>query len=372
VHASNLCSYSLRCHATRYWNELLQLRCFADNQLSSLLISYNEPKTKAHRSLSSSQALSSTSRSVAAPLTTDGVPEGGAREEACEPEDAPPAEDQLIVVVAPEEAPDESQTIIQIAEDAHQVPPEPEGPEIQEEAAEPAHEEPADKPPSVLGTGDPPRLRISTQTLSGGEQAAVYLVKKAPGKISSRTLEEQLEFGVFTEADSLHTVSKLFEQVYIPILLAGVPEQDQLSKTSTLAAAGAQHSVDGDLLAALQKFLTQMKTSSMHLTGNVQLNLPDFDVESMEDKDEELLQALEAVLHDWTLALQNVKQAEAAKTAANNGPLDEIYFWSERNNVLGSLNEQINLPKAQSIIQCAACALDSMFLAMSRGLRDIC
>ena len=222
-------------------------------------------------------------------------------------------------------------------------------PEQQQEAA-PEQEVSAPEPASEAA--EPPRLTISTDKLSGNEQAACYIVKKSGGALAPEALEDQVEVGVFSDSDSLQTVSDLFEHVFIPALLAGAPPQDK--DRSSAIASGVHHSLDADMLAALQKFLAQMKTSSTHLTGNVQLSMPELASVSLDEKDDDLLQGLEGIMHDWTLVLQTVKQAEAEKTAGDGGPLDEIYFWSERNNVLGSLSEQVESQKAQQVIQCVA------------------
>ena len=110
-------------------------------------------------------------------------------------------------------------------------------------------------------------------------------------------------------------------------------------------------------MAALQKFVTQVKTSATHLTGNVQLQMPAVEFSPSDPRDDDLLLVLEAAMHEWTDALQSVKAAELAKQAAMSGPLDEIQYWSERNNVLGGLHEQISLPEARNVIQYASLRL---------------
>lgn len=52
--------------------------------------------------------------------------------------------------------------------------------------------------------------------------------------------------------------------------------------------------------------------------------------------------------------MQDVKQAEAEKTPGGEGPLDEIFFWRERNTVLGGLHEQITLPRVNRMIEYVA------------------
>jgi Dynein heavy chain, N-terminal region 1 len=211
-----------------------------------------------------------------------------------------------------------------------------------------------------------PQLHLSTDSLhaASDQQASVYLVKQTQGALSAEALDEQLELGIFTEPDTLSIVSRLFEQLYIPILAANIPEPEQLVKTGTLSSSDDQTRVDTDLLAALQKFHTQVKTSATHLSGNIQLTVPEVEVLPSDEKDDDmLLLRLEEVLHEWSTTLQNVKAAESSKVATMDGPLDEIFFWNERNNVLGGLHEQVSLAAVQNIIQ---------YAPMGRPRRTVC
>ena len=205
-------------------------------------------------------------------------------------------------------------------------------------------------------------LQVSAHSMqaAGASQPSVYFVRKAQEPVQSAHVEDQLEMGKFTEADSLQLVTRLFEQVYIPMLAANIPEPDQLVKTGTLSAADAETKIDSDLLAALQKFLNQANTSATHLSGNVQLSMPDLPVELSDERDDDILQTLESVVHEWSQTLQAVKQQELGKTAGTTGPMDEILYWNERNNVLGSLHEQVGSVEFQAIVRYALALLQKL------------
>jgi hypothetical protein len=198
------------------------------------------------------------------------------------------------------------------------------------------------------------KTRLELALLDSGatcEQPSVYVVRRDQTHITPENIAEKLDVGVVSGCDTLQNISLLLEHVYIPLLLSELPQQDTLDGAGGVASSSTEQSTEAELLAAMQKFLAQVKISSSHLTGNMQLTIPNVDVHSMDEKDDELLQTLESSLHTWTLTLQKLKQAQAGKTAEIEGPLGEIYFWGERNNVLGSLYEQINQPRVQRMMQ---------------------
>ena len=197
-----------------------------------------------------------------------------------------------------------------------------------------------------------PYIEISTDC--GGEDGgapAAFIVRRRGGTASDDPAES-IDVGTFAQQGGLQGIGALLEHFYLPLLVADTPGGDGDSAV-TVGAAGAQHAADADLLAAMQKFLGQVKLGSAHLTGNIKLRMPEQEVSGVHERDDELLQALEHVLHDWALTLQKLKQAQASKTAGQDGPLDEIDYWSERNNVLGGLHEQLQQARVQAIIQCA-------------------
>jgi hypothetical protein len=183
------------------------------------------------------------------------------------------------------------------------------------------------------------------------EQPSLYVVRREHTHIAQEDIAEKLDVGMVSGCDTLQNVSMLLEHVYIPLLLSELPQQNDLSDGGGVTSPSTEQTTETELLAAMQKFLAQIKVSSSHLTGNMQLTIPNIEIHNMDEKDDDLLQTLESSLHDWTLTLQKLKQAQAGKTAEIEGPLGEIYFWGERNNVLGGLYEQVNQPKVQRMIQ---------------------
>jgi dynein heavy chain, axonemal len=199
------------------------------------------------------------------------------------------------------------------------------------------------------------KLVISTDALESHRdaQAAMFLIKAAQNGDDDRS-QHDVDVGSFAGPDVLQNVGALLAHVYIP-MLAQHTSADQSVPASSSVASDSHKTAESDIVASLQRFLGSIKTSSAHLTGNVQLKIPDVDVESWDGKDDDLTTTLESAMHDWTIVLQNVKQAEATKQPAGDGPLDEITFWNERNSVLSSMYEQIQLPKAQAIIRSVLC-----------------
>jgi dynein heavy chain, axonemal len=201
-----------------------------------------------------------------------------------------------------------------------------------------------------------PRLVLRSGVEGPGDtsSATAFIVKGHDGRVGEEDLTEHISMGVLSRGDTLRQLSNLLEQVFAPSIMdAAAKNSSDVSKTHV--PPGQQLADDAELLAALQKFVGQLKTSEVHLTGSVQLAMPHVDAGALASKDDDLLATLESTMHEWTIVLQDVKLAEAEKSAQGEGPLDEIHFWRERNNVLGGLHEQINLSKSQAIIECADC-----------------
>jgi Dynein heavy chain, N-terminal region 1 len=207
--------------------------------------------------------------------------------------------------------------------------------------------------PDTSGHQDAARLAISWEALESHRdaQAAIFLIKSAPTGDVDDSRQPDIEIGTFAGSDMLQNVGTLLEHVYIPMLSANAAAGS--SAHTSMAVSGQQQSVDSDTLAAMHRFLSSLRTSAAHLTGNVQLKVPDIDIDGAGGKDDDILMLLESTVHEWTLVLQNVKQSEATKEPAGSGPLDEITFWNERNSVLSSMHEQIQSAKAQDIIRSA-------------------
>ena len=188
-----------------------------------------------------------------------------------------------------------------------------------------------------------PRLVITTEKLPNWDgSGCIYFVKKSHSKLTTEELDDDVEVGVLVDTDPLAAMERMLADIYIPVLI----EQAGLEETSPddiLGVAGANN-LDASLLSCLNKFLAQVRQTRQHLTGNIQLAIPDVDLEDADGRSDELLTQLEAAMNDWTAILQDVMQQEIEKTAGGTGPLDEIFFWRERNTMLGGLYEQARTP----------------------------
>lgn len=196
-----------------------------------------------------------------------------------------------------------------------------------------------------------PRLVLcrSSDGHNVGSSATAYVVKNHDGRVGEEDVQAHVSVGVLTKGATLGQLTSLLEQVFMQSIVDTSKITADVSKTA--GSQGQQSADDTELLAALHKFIGQLRTSEVHLTGSVQLAMPSVDSSSLTVKDDDLLIVLESTMHEWTIVLQDVKLAEAEKSAQGDGPLDEIHFWRERNNVLGGLHEQINLGESQAILE---------------------
>eukprot|EP00892_Ulva_mutabilis_P000671 jgi/Ulvmu1/10604/UM065_0060.1 len=181
--------------------------------------------------------------------------------------------------------------------------------------------------------------------------AAVFAVRRHGEALTASTIHAGVDIGFLPAGEPLKQVSGILQQVFMPLLshITG----SSYEKVKAHASPGQHSPTDTELSAALEKYVSQLRTSEAHLTGSVQLRDPPVDSFAATGSDDDTLTMLESCIHEWTLVLQEVKHAESEKIATGDGPLDEIYFWREKNNVLGGLHEQIHMARAQRIIEYA-------------------
>lgn len=191
--------------------------------------------------------------------------------------------------------------------------------------------------------------RVWQGQISGG---TVFAVRRHGEALTPSNIQDSVDIGLFPVGEPLMQVSGLLEQVFMP-LLSQMPGTGH-EKATAQGASGQDSVADAELSAALEKYVSQLHTSEAHLTGSVQLAFPAMAAAAFASKDDDTLAALESCVHDWTLILQEVKMAEREKMAQGDGPLDEIHFWREKNNILGGLHEQIHMPRAERILECAS------------------
>jgi dynein heavy chain, axonemal len=80
--------------------------------------------------------------------------------------------------------------------------------------------------------------------------------------------------------------------------------------------------------------------------------MPEVQIDSIEKaaRDSDLIGLLEHHMADWAATIATVMQKESAKQPAGQAPLAEIEFWRQRNAVLSSLFEQLNLPNVKTMV----------------------
>jgi dynein heavy chain len=166
--------------------------------------------------------------------------------------------------------------------------------------------------------------------------------------------------------------AQLLSEVFLPVLmqeagLDSVAGQDLGSVPSTASighAAGSSGSRSSsssrELLLNMQKFLGQVGQTLQQLNGDITFPLPDITVDDPEQaaNDAELINILEQHIAEWSAMLAAALQAESKKQPTGRGPLAEVEFWRNRNAILSSLHEQLNLPHVARMVQAAELGSD--------------
>lgn len=226
-------------------------------------------------------------------------------------------------------------------------------PEVTQCSAQPQHDTPSENRVNLRRKVEHcSRLIVSHVWQERVSAGTVVAARRHGEALTPSNIQDSVDIRLFPVGEPLQQVSGMLEQVFMP-LLSQIPGTGL--ETATSHGSSGQDSVaDAELSAALEKYVSQLHTGEAHLTGSVQLAVPDVDAAALASRDDDTLAALESCVHDWTLVLQDVKMAEREKMAQGDGPLDEIHFWREKNNILGGLHEQIHMPQAQRILECAS------------------
>nr|Q9SMH3.1 RecName: Full=Dynein-1-alpha heavy chain, flagellar inner arm I1 complex; AltName: Full=1-alpha DHC; AltName: Full=Dynein-1, subspecies f [Chlamydomonas reinhardtii]CAB56598.1 1-alpha dynein heavy chain [Chlamydomonas reinhardtii] len=176
-----------------------------------------------------------------------------------------------------------------------------------------------------------------------------YFILNRSGHVAAEELDSAVEFGLLSEGPSLRILEQMLSSVFVPILV-------QMSGGDVASGGVLMQSMTDnshrELLGNMQKFHSQVTQALQQLTGDVTLQLPDFPLEDMDRAaaDTDLVMQLEQYMAEWSQVLASVLQRESQKHPTGKGPLAEIEFWRERNAVLSSLYEQLNLPQVKRMI----------------------
>eukprot|EP00798_Chlamydomonas_sp_ICE-L_P031817 gene31817-7021_t len=226
-----------------------------------------------------------------------------------------------------------------------------EGEEGEAKAPPPPPEPAAPKMISVMVPKEINKLHISVGSLPEALSAcrSFYFLKSKPGRVVIEEIDSMLEHGLLCEGPSLRLLESTISNVYLPVLLqmAGVDNANP-----GMLIGNTANSSYRDLLGNMQKFLSQVSHALQQLNGDVTLLVPDVIVESVEKAvlDSEIVLQLETAMSEWSTVLATVMQRESEKTPSGKGPLAEIEFWRERNAVLSSIYEQLNLPQVRKMM----------------------
>ncbi|PNH08033.1 Dynein-1-alpha heavy chain, flagellar inner arm I1 complex [Tetrabaena socialis] len=230
-----------------------------------------------------------------------------------------------------------------------------EGTEAGEEAGESSEPPPPPAPKYIRKLVSVPKVinKLNVALGSLPEElsscAAFYFILTRPGRVAAEDLDAVVEFGLLSEGPSLRVLEQMLSSVFVPILL-------QMSGGDVAAGGVLMQSMTNnshrELLGNMQKFHSQVTQALQQLTGDVTLQVPDVPLEDVDRSatDTDLVNQLEHYMSEWSQVLASVLQRESQKHPTGKGPLAEIEFWRERNAVLSSLYEQLNLPQVKRMI----------------------
>jgi dynein heavy chain len=120
-------------------------------------------------------------------------------------------------------------------------------------------------------------------------------------------------------------------------------------------------SVRNEFVSNVQKFLSQISHAIQQVTGNIQLPLPDIEIDpnnlQAAADDPSIVTVLEGALDEWINIISQVIEAENRKMDQENradtsgrSPLSFIEFWRDRNAALSALYEQVRMEYVQNLI----------------------
>ena len=174
------------------------------------------------------------------------------------------------------------------------------------------------------------------------ESRAIFAIRSNDKPIKDTfDAQSNLSFGVVGQA--LSGLSHLLSSIYVPALNGLDTANVSVSvEESVPPAPTASHA--REFQAALAKFATQTEQTLQQTSGDVNLSIPDIDIDDPAKftDDWNVCSKLELALDEWIKVISTIVGEETRKQPQGDGPLAEIYFWRSRNAILSSLVEQIN------------------------------
>jgi dynein heavy chain len=148
--------------------------------------------------------------------------------------------------------------------------------------------------------------------------------------------------------DILTNFGQMIKDVYIP----GLAESTHASRVENETDKGVVDTMKIEFRGNIQKFSSQIQHAIQQVKGDVHLTIPNIKIVSLEaaTEDFEIMNQLELALEDWSKSVANVVESEARKVPQQKGPLAEIEFWRQRNGILSTIYEQINMPDVQQML----------------------
>ncbi len=213
----------------------------------------------------------------------------------------------------------------------------------------------------IAFTDDDGELCVQTGRLAGLEQSnRVQFFVKIPGEdpltidnVSRRVLQ-----GVVSGEDTLSSLIKLMEGVYMPTFLANQSWPDSVRKEFT---------------GQLHRFMAGLVEAANQRKGKTVLYIPveDLSSPSRAALDKALVQRLESTLLRWTKQIKEVVSgSEDAQTGEASGPMQEIVYWQRRDKDLSGIREQLDQPKLTEIVNVLQQA-NSTYLVNFRNLSSL-
>lgn len=252
-----------------------------------------------------------------------------------------------------------------------------------------------------------------------GEEHTVYVIKNCKGAVpepdeqADSTMLDALEYGVLP-GHSLVMLERIIKDVYLPMMdpessnkdmyqpTLSTPRTPRSTKSGLRSPRGTDtgrpgtglgqnssgHSTEmkdgeddvnetvrNELSINMNKFASQISHSIQQVTGNVQLPVPELEIDPANPnataEKEGVLESLEGALDEWNALIANVIDQETSKKKANGeAPVSEINFWRDRNAALSALYEQLNMENVRNIIKVMEIAKLNMSL-FKKQLQDL-
>ncbi|XP_062874230.1 dynein axonemal heavy chain 10 [Trichomycterus rosablanca] len=197
------------------------------------------------------------------------------------------------------------------------------------------------------------------------------IVEPANINEANELMPKLLEIGMLN-GHSLTTHRNILKHMYIPLLSVGQLKltdggYQQEAPGLRTTDSGLEPNPEGqpvtsrrmlmirdELLNSTHKFLGQIDVILQQMEGEIQLQIPDLDIDQDVEvllANQEVLEKLELCVMNWQTQIRISIEEEQKKKPQGPGPMAEVNFWRERASVLSPLVEQLKMPAVKKILE---------------------